>query len=130
MLRPSASVANASALAAASMLPSLPLRSGKTIAASNMTARPMRRDTASPKRSVSGATRLRRSVAIGDLSGFAGRGAPEQPGGPKHEHQHQDRKDDHVGPPHRNKLSAEGLDEADDQSAQHGARNIADAAEH
>src|SRR5215472_7016537 len=101
MFSPSASVANASALAAASMLPSLPLTSGKAIAASMMTARPIRRDAASPMRSVSGATRLRapfeRSVAIGGRSGFGGRGAPQQPGGPKHEHQHQDREDDHIG---------------------------------
>src|SRR6516164_832027 len=66
----------------------------------------------------------------GPLLGFRGSRASEQTGRPEDQDQHQDREDDHISPSHLEILPSERFDEADQHAAQHGARQIADAAEH
>src|SRR5262245_56079447 len=65
-----------------------------------------------------------------DASGLPGVLVPEQAGWPKHEHDDQDRENDHVRPTDGQVLTAEGLDEPDDDTAEHRTGNAADAAEH
>src|SRR5689334_17833125 len=99
MLSPRARMAKASALAAASMSPSLPSMSGNASAASASAATPARRHPSLSKRDRNAATRLgRRSVMA--PSGPDRRRPPEQSGRTEHEHEHQDREDDDVGPAH------------------------------
>src|SRR5579883_1041074 len=135
MLRPSASMANAVALAAASMSPSLWSKTGKS-AARTMSVTATRAchfslSTFSQKAEAP----LRRGRATGGRlmrarSRFRRRRRAQEAARPEHQHQHQDREDDDVGPAHRDVLAAQGLDEADQDAAQHGAGDVADAAQH
>src|SRR6516164_10382537 len=135
MLRPSAKAAKASALAAESMSASFWLTSGNSSAAA-VTPKTASRTRARGETRASGRARLNAlpRAAFGTptpaISGFRRDGAAEEAGRDKDENQNQDRKDDHVGPPHGDQLAAQGLDQPDQDASNHGARHAADAAEH
>src|SRR6185437_7299237 len=133
MLRPSARIAKAQALAAASMFPSLPERIGKRTAPSSNTAMRMRRRRVAGTRWM-GASKDGRAdrvlSTIGPALGFLRGLGPQQPGGLEHQHQDQDREDDDVGPADGHELSAHAFDESDQDAADHRADDVADAAEH
>src|SRR5437868_13456409 len=132
MLRPSASAAKVSALAAASMSPSLRWAIGNRIAAPNRQAIAMRCQ-------VCGATRVngpaRRSqvkvspTVIAAGSGAGRRGAAEQAARYEDQHQDQEREDDHVGPARRKEMTAEALDKPDQDAADHRPGDAANAAQ-
>src|SRR5258708_13852718 len=134
MLRPSASVAKAVALAAASRSPSFVSIRGKISAStSNTSATPRWRSLLSTWPQKLPKTPLVRSlvgVVVMARSRLAGREAPEDTRGTEHQHQHQDREDDHVGPAHLEVLAAERFNEPDQDAAQHGAGDVADPAQH
>src|SRR5882724_8726070 len=118
MLRPSASVAKAQALAAASMSPPLRSISGKASRRRLTTIRiAPRRRSAGIRRSWAPMALPARAFAptdsvIGPLR-LADHHPAEQTGGTDHENDDQDREDDDVGPAGLQPLSAEGLDEPD-----------------
>src|SRR6516162_11609036 len=140
MLRPSARAAKASALAAESMSASLPLMSGNSSAAAvtQTTARRVRvmlefgriagifARKAGPRPMVPIGGGLSSSAMLR----FRWRGAAEQARGHKDEHEDQDRKDDHIGPAHRDQLAAQSFDQPDQQTAEHCSRDAADTAQH
>src|SRR6201996_7573430 len=76
---------------------------------------------------------VRRAVIVAMTSsfdsGFVGGNAAEQTGRAKDENQNQDREDDDVGPCGGDELAAHRLDQADDDAAKHGARDVANAAQ-
>src|SRR5437660_3958957 len=133
MLRPSASAAKVSALAAASMSPSLRWAIGNRIAAP-------KRQAIAIRCQVCGATRVsgpaRRSqvkvspTVIAANSGAGRRGAAEQTARHEDEHQDQDREDDHVGPARREKMAPEALDKADQHTTDHRTSDAADTTQH
>src|SRR5258708_15275885 len=133
MLRAKARTGKAVAFAAASISPSLPSISGKAMAARTRKSRtPLRHSsllTGSQKSGRKLRVCSRGGLVMGVGSGFGRRRAAEEPGGAEHQHQNQDREDDHVGPAHGDELAAQGFDEADQQPAQHRAGDVADAAE-
>src|SRR6516162_169590 len=135
MLSPSARAANDSAFAIASISASFLCRIGnKSAAAASMSTPPRAR--------VRGAIRAKaparcRCAPRPDLRapasailGFGRGGAAEEAARRKHEDENQDRENDYVGPAHRNQLTAEALDQPDDEAADHRAGDAADAAEH
>src|SRR6202048_3137772 len=132
MLRPSARIAKASALAAASTSPSLPSISGKATPAPAIAATAIRRPAGLPTRSRQMASgRLGASSGVAVIrSGPARRRAPENPGRAEYQDENQDREDDDVGPADRDELAAQRLDQSDQDAAEHGARDVADPAEH
>src|SRR5215831_20674726 len=140
MLRPSARAAKASALAAESMSASSPLTSGNSsaAAATQTTARRVR-DMLEFSRIAGIFARKagpRPMVPIGGglsssaMSRFCWGGAAEQARGHKDEDEDQDRKDDHIGPAHRDQLAAQSFDQPDQQTAEHRSRDAADTAQH
>src|SRR5215472_3749457 len=133
MLRPSARIANAVALAAASMSPSFPSINGKRIAARKSTSPTLSCHSSLSIRSQMPVMPLRR-VSAGAVmrvrSRFGGGGAAHEAGWSEHQHQHEDREDDHVGPTHLEVLAAQRFDKADQNSAEHGTRDVADAPQH
>src|SRR5882757_1540406 len=132
MLRPSARIAKASALAAASTSPSLRSISGKANAATAIAATAIRRPAGLRTRSrkaTSGGLGASSGVAV-IQSGPARRRAAENPGRAEHQDENQDREDDDIGPADREELAAQRLDEPDQDAAEHGARDVADPAEH
>src|SRR5205807_3353071 len=104
MLRPRASAAKVSALAAASMSPSFRWAIGNRIAAPNRQATAMRCQVCGLTR-VSGPVRRSQvkvsPTVIGAGSGPGRRGAAEQAARHEDEDQDQDREDDHIGPASR-----------------------------
>src|SRR5579884_4493507 len=140
MLSPSARAAKASAFAAASMSASLPWTIGNNTAAVSMRAAPRCARSRGGNRAsgisagafaarAEPATPKRGGLPISAISGF-GRACPaQQAGRRKDENEHEDREDDDVGPAHRDQLAAEGLDQSDQDAADHGAGDAADAAE-
>src|SRR5580700_4108320 len=131
MLSPSASAAKVSALAAASMSPSLRWAIGNRIAAPKIQAIAMRCQVCGAIRVSGPARRSQVKVSptvIGANSGAGRRGATEQTARHKDEHQDQDREDDHVGPARREEMAAEAFDQADQHAADHCAGDAADAA--
>src|SRR5215472_8838053 len=121
MLRPSARIANAQALAAASMSPPLRSMNGKAIAKRATMARIVgRRWVVASRRNWSpmappACAFARTDSVIGPLR-LADHHAAEQAGGAEHEDDDQDREDDDVCPSGRQQLSAEGLDQPDDDA--------------
>src|SRR5262249_18416284 len=124
MFRPSARIAKAQALAAASMSPPLRSISGKAMRARVMAVRiarrrctavvwPIRLPMALP------ACAFARASSIGSLR-LADHHAAEQAGGTEDQDDDQDREDNDIGPAGRQQLPAERLDEPDDDAAQHG----------
>src|ERR1700704_5742283 len=131
MFRPSARIAKASALATASMSPSLLSISGKANPAAAIAATAIRRPAGLPRRSREAASGLGASSGVAVIrSGPARRCAAENPGRAEHQDENQDREDDDVGPADRDELAAQRLDEPDQDAAEHGARDVADPAEH
>src|SRR5262245_19471312 len=131
MLRPRARRTYVNALAAASTLPALLVRSGKERPTATSTGARMRRRFATGRyhhrSSQTGAASRSRRAFTSDLL----RGASaEQATRAEHHHDDQDREDDHVRPLHADELAAQGLREADAQPAHDGAWNAADAPEH
>src|SRR5437588_10311184 len=124
MLSPRASAAKVSALAAASMSPSLRWAIGNRIAAPNRQAIAMRCQVCGETRVSGPARRSQVKVSptvIGAKSGPGRGGAAEQTARHEDEHQDQDREDDHVGPARREEMAAEALDEADQHTTDHRA---------
>src|SRR3984957_4440518 len=74
-------------------------------------------------------TEIAASVVVAASSGPVGGGGAEQSGRTEHQDENQDREDDHVDPGIGDELAAHCLDHADDDAAEHGAGNIADAAQ-
>src|SRR5215472_6982738 len=140
MLRPSARAAKASALAAESMSASLPLMSGNSSAAAATEARARRVRVMLEFSRIAGIFARkagpRPMVPIGGgLSSsatlrFRWRGAAEQSRGHKDQDEHEDRKDDHIGPAHRDQLAAQSFDQPYQQTAEHRSRTAAYAAQH
>src|SRR5262249_35522337 len=143
MLRPSASMAKARALAAASMSPSLPSIRGNSNANSSRAARNARRPAVPLRRSLSVESTLAGRLCGGDAERISSadlslkacsrlrwRRAAEKAGRAEHEHQDQDREDDDVGPAHRKILAAEGFDQSDRHASEHRSGNVTDAAKH
>src|SRR5215469_4823062 len=140
MLRPSARAAKASAFAAESMSASLPLISGNSsaAAATQTTARRVRvmlefsriagifARNAGPRPILPFGGGLSSSATLR----FRWRGAAEQSRGHKDEHENQDRKDDHIGPPHCDQLAAQSFNQPDQQTAEHRSGDAADPAQH
>src|SRR5260221_4393053 len=136
MLRPSANAARASAFAAESISASLPLMIGNRIAATVTTVIKTRERNGSAIRASgdvrrtqandspimpvldSASAMLRVSPCWGcrpgsGRSGFCRCRPAEQAARRKHQDQHQDRKDDYVGPAHFEQLAAQRLDQSD-----------------
>src|SRR5579871_1019970 len=135
MLRPRANTAKAQALAAASMSPPLRSISGRNMSAmATRTTITLRRRSAGMRRHIDPVIPPVCAFCPTDWvkfpsSGLARHEATQQAVGPEHENKDEDREDDDIGPACRNELAAQGLDEPDDDAAQHGARNAADAAQ-
>src|ERR1700733_3335143 len=142
MLRPRASAAKDSALAAESTWASLRITIGTSTAATGTIAT-RTRGRISGEIHCTGEARRRKakvSAPIVPRRGAAGsdpitsrtrRGSTaEQPRGHEHQHEHQDRENDDVDPPHLENLAAQRLDQADQDAADHGPGDAADAAEH
>src|SRR5260370_20092165 len=116
MLRPRASAAKVSALAAASMSPSLRWAIGNRIAAPKRQAIAMRCQVCDVIR-ISGLAR-RSQVKVSPTviranSGSGRRGAAEQTARHEDEHQDQDREDQYIGPARREGMAADALNLAD-----------------
>src|SRR5215468_5248163 len=134
MLRPSARMAKAQALAAASMSPPLRSMSGNATRTRVTTVRITRRRCVAVVRRQALPMALPACAFAPADSVIAGlrladHHAAEEAGGAEDEHDDQDREDDDVGPAGRQQLSAEGLDQADDDAAQHRPGDAADPAE-
>ena len=143
MLRPSARIAKAVAFAAASISPSLPSISGKAIAAASMMpirrptitlARPSPSATCAPSHASphDGASPLDCSgvVAMTCRQDLLGAARPKSPVG--RNTSTRTRIEKMITSVQRTceVLAAERFDEADHHAAEHGARDVADAAEH
>src|SRR5260370_10484030 len=132
MLRPSASAAKVSALAAESMSASLRWAIGNRIAAPARQAIAMRSQV---WRWIRASGPLRRSqvkvspTVIAAKSGACCGSAAEPSARHKDQYQQQDREDDHIGPAGREEMAAKALDEADQDAADHRAGDAADAAQ-
>src|SRR5665213_3806535 len=142
ILRPRASAANDSAFAAESTSASLRITIGNSTAAT-VTIATRTRGRISGAIHCTGEARRRKakvSAPIAPRRGAAGsdpvtsrtrRGSTaEQPRGHEDQHQHQDREDDDVDPAHLENLTAQRLDQADQDAADHGPGDTADAAQH
>src|SRR5579862_7567873 len=133
ILRPRANTAKAQALAAASISPPLRSISGRNMRAIATSSTIALRRRSAEMRCNAGAVALPASAfwpsdwVTSPSSGLARHEAAQQAVGLEHEDQDQDREDNHVGPSRRDELSAQGLDEPDDDAAQHRPRNTADA---
>src|SRR5436853_502903 len=133
MLRPSASAAKVSALAAESISASLGWTIGKRIASANTIVASERELRCGAIRAIGTARRSQPMLSptvIGMRSGSGRRGAAEKAARHEDEHQDEDRKDDDVGPPGGEEMAAQALDEADQYAADHRAGDAADAAQH
>src|SRR5262249_31151878 len=116
MLRPRASAAKVSALAAASISPSFLWAIGNRIAAPKTQAIVIRCQVCGGTRVRGAARRSQVKVSptvMGTRSGSDCCGAAEQPARHNHEPQPKDREDDPVRPAGRKKMPAEALYEAD-----------------
>src|SRR5215469_5387767 len=107
---------------------------GKATAATIRTASAIWRRSASGMRA-KGRRRIETAAVVVPfmwraLLRLAGRDAPEQSRRLEHQHEDQDREDDHVGPGRGDELSAHRLDQAYQHAAHHGARHVADATQH
>src|SRR6516164_4224685 len=96
---------------------SLGCRTGNAIAAAVSKATPMRRRCNSGMRANGRVMTETAAEAVPfmrvALSRLAGRQPPEQTGRLEHQHQHEDREDDDVGPRSGDELPAHRLDQAD-----------------
>src|SRR5881296_1293038 len=101
MLRPSASRTYVNALAAASTLPALDVTNG------NARPRPSRTGVRICRRRVTGSARQRSRPDTCTGSGLLGQAGAEQPVGPEHHDDDEDREDDDVGPLHAEDLPAQ-----------------------
>src|SRR5215470_16400531 len=115
MLRPSARMAKAQALAAASMSPPFRSISGKAMRSRVTTVRiARRRCTAVSRRNwlpiALPACALAGAVSVIGRLRFADHHPAEQAGGAQYEHEDQDREDDDIGPACRQPLPAERFD--------------------
>src|SRR5215475_15962577 len=134
MLRPSARIAKAQALAAVSMSPPLRSMSGNATRARVTTVRMTRRRcVAVVRRQVLAMALPACAFAPADSViarlRLADHHPAEQAGGAEDEHDDQDREDDDVGPAGCQQLPAERLDQPNDDSAEHRAGYAADPAE-
>src|SRR5262245_17379803 len=124
MLRPSARMAKAQALAAASMSPPLRSINGKAMRARVMTVRMVRRRCTAVVRPIRlpmalPACAFARAVSVIGPLRLADHHPAKQAGGTEDEYDDQDREDDDVRPAGRQQLPAKRLDEPDDDAAQH-----------
>src|SRR6266568_780326 len=128
MLRPSASAAKVSALAAESMSASLGWMIGKRIASAKTMVASERELRCGAIRATGPARRIQLKVSptvIGMDSGSGRGGAAEQAARHENEHQDEDREDDHVGPAGGEEMAAQALDETDQDAAHHRAGDAA-----
>src|SRR5579884_3868570 len=79
---------------------------------------------------VSGRSTLAWGSAMSDWSGTVGHPHAEQSAGPQGQHQDQHGEDDRVAPLPAQQVAAEDVNEPDEETAQAGAEDVADAAQH
>ena len=135
ILRPRASAANDKALAAASTSPSFWISGGEKERGEQQAGDTgalgvWRRPGAQPGRNPGQARG--RTCLVGHVSPtpsrFVWSRPAQQAGWREDEDQDEDRKDDHVGPSNCDELPAQGLDQPDEDAAQHRAGDAANAA--